>query len=65
MCHKPDFVTELKNHFKVICNRISAEQITNEQLRWEYIKYEIRKFSIPFSKENAQKIRAKTVTLEN
>ena len=32
LCHKPDFVTELKNHLKVICNRMSAEQITDEQL---------------------------------
>ena len=34
-CHNPDFVTELKNHLKVICNGMSAEQITDEQLCWE------------------------------
>ena len=39
--HKPDFVTELKNNLKVICNRMSAEQITVEQLCCEHIKYEI------------------------
>ena len=49
--HNPDFVTELKNNLKVICNGMSAEQITDEQLCWEYIKHEIRKFSIRFSKE--------------
>ena len=32
---------ELKNHLKVIYNRMSAEQITDEQLCWEYMKYEI------------------------
>ena len=36
--HKPDFVTELKNYLKVICNRMSSEQKTDEQLCWEYIK---------------------------
>ena len=49
LSHKPTFVTELKNHLKIICNRMSAEQITDEQLCWEYIKYEIRNFSIRFS----------------
>ena len=33
LCHEPDFVTKLKNNLKVICNRMSAEQITDEQLR--------------------------------
>ena len=28
LCHKLDFFVELKNHLKVICNRMSAEQIT-------------------------------------
>ena len=46
---------ELKNHLKVIYNRMSAEQITDEQLCWEYMKYEIRKFSICFSKDKAKK----------
>ena len=64
LCHKPDFITQLKNHLKVICNTISAEQITDEQLYWEYIKYEKRKFSNRFSKGNAKKARTKTVTLE-
>ena len=53
--HNPDFVTELKNNLKVICNGMSAEQITDEQLCWEYIKHEIRKFSIRFSKEKSKK----------
>ena len=51
LCHKLDFVTELKDDLKVICNRMSVEQTNGEQLCWEYIKYEIRKFSIRFSKE--------------
>ena len=59
---KPDFITELKNHLKGIYNKMSAEQITDEQLCWEYMKYEIRKFSILFSKEKAQKTGAQTVT---
>ena len=33
LCHEPDFVTKLKNNLKVICNWMSAEQITDEQLR--------------------------------
>ena len=65
LCHKPDFITELKNHLKVVYNRMSAEQITDEQLCWKYMKYEIRKFSIHFSKEKAKRTRAGTVTLEN
>ena len=66
MCHKPDFVTELKNHLKLICNRMSTEQITDELVCWEYMKYEIRTFSISLSKENAKKkTRAETVTLVN
>ena len=65
LCHKLDFITELKNHLKDTCNRMSAEQITDEELCWEYIKYEIRKFSICFSKENAKKTRTETVTLGN
>ena len=64
MCHKPDSVTELKNCLKVICDRMSAEQITDEQLCWKHIKYEIRKFSIRFSKEKTKKTRVETVTLE-
>ena len=59
---KPDFITELKNNLKGIYNKMSAEQITDEQLCWEYMKYEIRKFSILFSKEKAQKTGAQTVT---
>ena len=62
------FATELKNHLKIVCNRLSAEHITDEQLCWEYIKYEIRKFSIHFSKQNKtkkKKTRAEIVTLEN
>ena len=65
LCHKIDFVTELKNNLKAFCNRMSTEQLTDEQLCWEYIKYEIRKFSIRFSKENVKKQRAETMTLEN
>ena len=65
LCHKPDFATEFKNNFKVICNRMSSGDIKDEQLCWEYIKYEIRKFSIRFSKEKAKKTRDETVTLKN
>ena len=65
LCHKPDFITELKHHLKFIYNRVSAGQITDEQLCWEYMKYEIRKFSIRFSKEKAKKILNETVTLGN
>ena len=63
LCHKPNFITELKNYLKVISNKMSAAQITDEQLCWKYIKYEIRKFSIYFSKEKAKKTCAETVTL--
>ena len=65
LCYKPDFVTDLKNHLRVICNRMSAEPITDEELCWEYIKYKIRKFSIRLSKEYSKKTRAETVTSEN
>ena len=61
LCHKPDFVTELKNDLEVVCNRISAEKIRDEQLCWEYD--ETRKLSIHFSKEKAKnKARAKILT---
>ena len=53
LCHKLDFITELKNH------------LTDEQLCRGYIKYEIRKISIRFSKEKVKKTRAEIVTLEN
>ena len=56
LCHKPDFITELKSHLKVICNKMLEEQITDEQLCWEYMKFEIRKFSIRFLNEKAKKI---------
>ena len=65
LCHRPDFITELKIHLKVISKKTSAEQITDEKLCWEYIKYEIKNFSIHFSKEKAKKTLAETVSLEN
>ena len=65
LCHKPDFITELKNHLKFIYNRVSAGQITDEQLCWEYMKYEIRNFSIRSSKEKAKKMLNETVILGN
>ena len=49
--HKPDFVTELK----VICNRMSPEQITDKQLCWKYIIYEIKKISQLFKKKKIKK----------
>ena len=66
LCQKPDFVTELKSHLKVIRNRMSSEQITDEQLCWEYIKYETRNFFIFFDfQKKMPKTGAEIVTLEN
>ena len=66
LCHKSDFVTEFKNHLKVISNGMSADQITDEQLRWVYIKYEIRKCFIAFqNKMQKKKKLAEIVTFEN
>ena len=61
LCHKPDFITELKNDLEVVCNRMSAEKIHDEQLCWE--NDETRKLPIHFSKEKAKnKARAKILT---
>ena len=61
LCHKPDFITELKNDLEVVCNRMSAEKIRDEQLCWE--NDETRKLPIHFSIEIAKnKARAKILT---
>ena len=58
-------LNEFKNHLKVICIRMSAEQITDEQMFWKYIKHEKRNLSIRFWRKNPKKPRTETVTLEN
>ena len=56
LCHKPDFVTELKNHLKVICNKMAVKQVTDPQLCWEYIKLEIKKFQKKKPKNHLPKL---------
>ena len=56
LCHKPDFVTELKNHLKVICNKMAVKQVTDPQLCWKYIKLEIKKFQKKKPKNHLPKL---------
>ena len=63
-CHKLDFVTELKNHLKVICNRMSSKQITTALGVCKILNKKI--FYLLFKRKyQKKKTLAKTVTLEN
>ena len=43
----------------------TVESFENDHSKWEFLKYQIRKFTIKFSKELAQKARQRQAYLEN
>ena len=60
-----DFQTKMKFHIKSTLETLEIEGITDLQVRWEFLKYEIRKFSIEFSKLQAQNTKKEKMFLEN
>ena len=60
-----DFKTKMKFHIKNTLQTLDIEGITDFQVRWEFLKYEIRKFSIEFSKLQAQGTIKEKMFLEN
>ena len=44
---------------------MEIEGIRDPQVRWEFLKYEIRKFSIEFSKLQAQNTKKEKMFFEN
>ena len=60
-----DFQTKMKFHIKCTLETLEIEGINDLQVRWEFLKYEIRKFSIEFSKLQAQNMKKEKMFLEN
>ena len=60
-----DFQTKMKFHIKSTLETLEIEGIRDPQVRWEFLKYEIRKFSIEFSKLQAQNKKKEKTFLEN
>ena len=60
-----DFQTKMKFHIKSILETLEIKGINDLQVRWEFLKYEIRKFSIEFSKLQAQNTKKEKMFLEN
>ena len=60
-----DFQTKMKFHIKSTLETLEIEGISDLQVRWEFLKYEIRKFSIEFSKLQAQNTKKEKMFLEN
>ena len=60
-----DFQTKMKFHIKSTLETLEIEGINDLQVRWEFLKYEIRKFSIEFSKLQAQNTKKEKMFLEN
>ena len=60
-----DFQTKMKFHIKSTLETLEIEAINDHQVRWEFLKYEIRKFSIEFSKLQAQNTKKEKMFLEN
>ena len=60
-----DFQTKIKFHIKNTLETLEIEGINDLQVRWEFLKYEIRKFSIEFSKLQAQNTKKEKMFLEN
>ena len=40
---------------------LETEEIKHTQVRWDFLKYEIRKFSIEFSKQQAQNTKKEKI----
>ena len=55
----------MKFHIKSTLETLEIERIRDPQVRWEFLKYEIRKFSIEFSKLQAQNTKKEKLFLEN
>ena len=60
-----DFQTKMKFQIKSTLETLEIEGIRDPQVRWEFLKYEIRKFSIEFSKLQAQNKKKEKMFLEN
>ena len=60
-----DCVTKMKFHIKSTLETLEIEGIIDFQVRWEFLEYEIRKFSIEFSKLQAQNTKKEKMFLEN
>ena len=60
-----DFQARMKFHIKSTLETLEIEGIRDPQVRWEFLKYEIRKFSIEFSKLQAQNTKKEKMFLEN
>ena len=54
---KSNFRTKIKFHIKSTLETLEIEGIRDPQVRWEFLKYEIRKFSIEFSKLQAENMK--------
>ena len=59
------FQTKIKFHIKSTLETFEIEGIRDPQVIWEFLKYEIRKFSIEFSKLQAQNTKKEKMFLEN
>ena len=60
-----DFQTKMKFHIKSTLETLETEGIRDPQVIWEFLKYEIGKFSIEFSKLQAQNKKKEKMFLEN
>ena len=60
-----NFQTKMKCLIKSTLETLDTGRINDLQVRWEYLKYEIRKFSIEFSKLQAQNTKKEKMFLEN
>ena len=59
------FQTKIKFHIKSNLETLEIEGIRDPQVIWEFLKYEIRKFSMEFSKLQAQNTKKEKMFLEN
>ena len=55
----------MKFHIESTLETLEIEGIRDPQVRWEFLKYEIRKFSIEFSKLQAQNTKKEKMFFEN
>ena len=60
-----DFQTKMKFYIKSTLETLDIERIRDLQVRWKFLKYEIRKFSIEFSKLQAENTKKEKLFLEN
>ena len=60
-----DFQTKMKFYIKSTLETLEIERIRDLRVRWKFLKYEIRKFSIEFSKLQAENTKKEKLFLEN